>query len=228
MTQIAAGWYPDPAGSAQQRYWNGSVWTNDLRPASTAGEAAAHWPPPYVAPNVYGTPDPIRPREQFDSSASDRRQGSPRVFGWALLAFGIVVLFFGVGSLVPAALTSALFGGFSSAGSGAVETSGTVIDLQSQGPDCTPVASFTVDGEAYTAVSSVTYSPCNTALGGSVTISYLPSDISGTAIVAGDSTVTTVVSGMFVAGSVVFGVIGLLMIFGGATLLRRNPAQSAS
>lgn len=27
---IPAGWYPDPAGSFQQRWWNGSAWTNDF------------------------------------------------------------------------------------------------------------------------------------------------------------------------------------------------------
>jgi hypothetical protein len=29
-TPIPAGWYPDPAGSFQQRWWNGSAWTNDF------------------------------------------------------------------------------------------------------------------------------------------------------------------------------------------------------
>lgn len=29
-TPIPAGWYPDPAGSFQQRWWNGSEWTNDF------------------------------------------------------------------------------------------------------------------------------------------------------------------------------------------------------
>ena len=27
------GWYPDPAGSPQERYWDGSAWTHNLRPA---------------------------------------------------------------------------------------------------------------------------------------------------------------------------------------------------
>ena len=29
-TPIPAGWYPDPAGSFQQRWWNGTAWTNDF------------------------------------------------------------------------------------------------------------------------------------------------------------------------------------------------------
>jgi hypothetical protein len=27
---VPAGWYPDPAGSFQQRWWNGIAWTNDF------------------------------------------------------------------------------------------------------------------------------------------------------------------------------------------------------
>ena len=27
---IPAGWYPDPGGSAQQRYWDGTQWTEHL------------------------------------------------------------------------------------------------------------------------------------------------------------------------------------------------------
>ncbi|NQX26445.1 DUF2510 domain-containing protein [Microbacteriaceae bacterium VKM Ac-2854] len=31
-----AGWYPDPAGSTQQRWWNGTGWTDSLRDAPAA------------------------------------------------------------------------------------------------------------------------------------------------------------------------------------------------
>lgn len=40
----AAGWYPDPSGAAQERWWNGVGWTEDVRALGT--------PPPY---------DPARP-----------------------------------------------------------------------------------------------------------------------------------------------------------------------
>lgn len=37
----AAGWYPDPAGNAARRYWNGSHWT-DRYAADDAAPAAEH------------------------------------------------------------------------------------------------------------------------------------------------------------------------------------------
>jgi hypothetical protein len=33
--QAAAGWYPDPEGSEQQRYWDGQQWTEHYAPANT-------------------------------------------------------------------------------------------------------------------------------------------------------------------------------------------------
>ena len=33
---IPAGWYPDPAGSADLRWWNGSQWTSQLQPVPAA------------------------------------------------------------------------------------------------------------------------------------------------------------------------------------------------
>jgi hypothetical protein len=35
------GWYPDPGGSGQSRFWNGSEWTHDLRPAQPTGSPGA-------------------------------------------------------------------------------------------------------------------------------------------------------------------------------------------
>lgn len=34
--QTPAGWYPDPDNGAQQRYWNGMVWTDNYAPAAGA------------------------------------------------------------------------------------------------------------------------------------------------------------------------------------------------
>src|SRR4051812_3861659 len=37
---VPAGWYPDPAGSGQKRYWNGDAWTVNLPSAATAPTAS--------------------------------------------------------------------------------------------------------------------------------------------------------------------------------------------
>ncbi len=222
MTQIVAGWYPDPAGSGQVRYWDGAAWTNDLRAPTEAPSLTTRRST--LRPQPYAARPPIRPRPTRDTETSN--QGSPRLFGWVLLGFGIVSLLAGLGALLPAFATTAIFGGLSSAGAGAVETTGQVVDLQSRGAECTPIATFVVDGQTYRAISRTTFSPCNTSLGWDVTVSYLPTNPS-TAVIAFDDNVTGFVSGGFIAATFVFGGIGLLMIVGGIALLRRNPAATA-
>ena len=39
--QTPAGWYPDPQNPGQQRYWDGTQWTQSAAPAAVAGA-----PPP--------------------------------------------------------------------------------------------------------------------------------------------------------------------------------------
>ncbi len=46
-----AGWYPDAERPGGERYWNGSAWTEDRRPA---GQPA----PQYGAPQSYGSAQP--------------------------------------------------------------------------------------------------------------------------------------------------------------------------
>jgi len=41
---VPAGWYPDPGGSGQQRYWDGNAWTEHFHAAAGAT------PPPAVVP----------------------------------------------------------------------------------------------------------------------------------------------------------------------------------
>lgn len=41
----AAGWYPDPEHGGWFRYWDGTNWTEQRRPAAAAGDAATPAPP---------------------------------------------------------------------------------------------------------------------------------------------------------------------------------------
>lgn len=44
MTTTPAGWYPDPAGSGGQRWWNGSTWGDQVQPApQPVAQPAQQW-----------------------------------------------------------------------------------------------------------------------------------------------------------------------------------------
>lgn len=47
-TSPVAGWYPDPQSPGSQRFWDGSVWTDQVRPASGAVP-----PPPPPSPSSF-------------------------------------------------------------------------------------------------------------------------------------------------------------------------------
>jgi len=55
-----AGWYPDPAGSPQQRWWDGRQWSDSLQPVSVTPEPVTPEPvaPETVAPESV-TPVPL-------------------------------------------------------------------------------------------------------------------------------------------------------------------------
>jgi uncharacterized RDD family membrane protein YckC len=62
MTQIPAGWYPDPAQThpARQRYWDGTAWTehtHDPQPPAPPAPVAA--PPPYPSYAAYAPAPPL-------------------------------------------------------------------------------------------------------------------------------------------------------------------------
>lgn len=62
MTGTPAGWYPDPTTPGQQRYWDGTAWTDHVAPAGpAAAPGAATVPPPDTAgvpPPGWGQPPP--------------------------------------------------------------------------------------------------------------------------------------------------------------------------
>jgi hypothetical protein len=44
-----AGWYPDPSGSSQQRYWDGTQWTEHYAPAAGYAQQAPGYAQPHAA-----------------------------------------------------------------------------------------------------------------------------------------------------------------------------------
>jgi len=47
--EIPAGWYPDPAGTRQSRYWDGDAWTGQLGPVVSEAQAAPPFATAYPA-----------------------------------------------------------------------------------------------------------------------------------------------------------------------------------
>ncbi len=228
MSNPPADWYPDPADASRQRYWDGTAWTHQLRHASAADITAFARPEVAPAQPVFRKPAPII--DYFPTGAasttSSRQQVKPRTVAKFGIAFGAVFAGFALFGILVSQFGLSLWDIGTTAGDGAVETTGVIVELQSQGVECTPIASFEVNGETYTAASTVTFSPCNTALGRSATISYLPDDIANTAIVASDGGGAFVdgMKIMFLVGPGLFVLIGIALIVGFSAMLRRNPA----
>lgn len=87
-----AGWYPDPAGSEAERYWDGVAWSQATRdvPAPTS-------PPPTYAQQPHAPGGPQAP-----NYGQPMHQPGPRVapFWWRVLGF--VIDFIGIQFLVSA------------------------------------------------------------------------------------------------------------------------------
>jgi hypothetical protein len=87
-----AGWYPDPNGSPQQRWWNGQSWTNDMAPAAAPAPVnAATMPVPAYVPHAY----------QSYAAASQAYHHAAPATGlernrYALITFGIVALYIAI------------------------------------------------------------------------------------------------------------------------------------
>jgi hypothetical protein len=76
-----AGWYPDPDGSGGQRYWDGTVWTDQRAPAAPPPVE----PPPPVAPPPVEPPstasfEPPPAFDQAHGAPSDARTAALKLF----------------------------------------------------------------------------------------------------------------------------------------------------
>jgi hypothetical protein len=61
--EIPAGWYPDPSGAPQSRYWDGESWTDQVGPALP--QAAPPVPPLITRVEVDATGRPVSPRSRL-------------------------------------------------------------------------------------------------------------------------------------------------------------------
>ena len=95
MNEQAPGWYPDPSGENQQRYWDGDSWTEYYRPllpstTEPSGPQSAYEDYPYLESATHRRPDvmvtPGTPGGWQSSSAwgtpdEGRESGGTKVFG---------------------------------------------------------------------------------------------------------------------------------------------------
>lgn len=83
-----AGWYPDPAGAAALRWWNGVTWSDSLHPLTghvpSAGTATSPPEAPVAAPWTSPTPLPAPA-----APAPDRARGNRT---WVVVTAALVVL----------------------------------------------------------------------------------------------------------------------------------------
>lgn len=85
--QAPAGWYPDPAGRAQLRWWDGNGWTASYRPLQATDEAPDEAVAPGASPGVTRLPTVRQPRLPWP-----RRQvvAAAVIGGFLLVTIGIV------------------------------------------------------------------------------------------------------------------------------------------
>ncbi|MGI8666138.1 MAG: DUF2510 domain-containing protein [Jatrophihabitans sp.] len=72
MTEIVAGWYPDPAGGPLNRWWDGRQWTAatvPLTPAYAGPPPASSYTPQPLAQDPYRGPLPYNTQPGYGTAA---------------------------------------------------------------------------------------------------------------------------------------------------------------
>ena len=83
------GWYPDPAGSDQERYWDGERWTRNLRnPPDPQPHPGVGHVPETLAP-VSRVPSSPRPNAAVSRRGNADRSQSPAQSRWGSTADGV-------------------------------------------------------------------------------------------------------------------------------------------
>lgn len=174
---MTPGWYPSPHFPGMMQYWSGTEWTPRL-----------------------SSPDsiPTTHDERASQVASESMHGESQIP--ATIGMIIGGIWTGVGLLALLIIT--LFAGPAIVGfaqyNGAPTAIGTVTDLRawedSPGGEkslgmpgaCAPEASFTVDGVEYAAHTRSFSSPCPWRVGQTISVTYLPVDITQSAAFTGE------------------------------------------
>ena len=75
-----AGWYPDAERPGGERYWNGSIWTEDRRPAGQQPpQTPQYGAQQFGAPQAYGAPQGYQPYGAAGSFTSYQRSSNAGV-----------------------------------------------------------------------------------------------------------------------------------------------------
>ncbi|CAN5636246.1 hypothetical protein BH10ACT8_BH10ACT8_03000 [soil metagenome] len=97
MTDVVAGWYPDPSGTAAQRWWDGAQWTETTR-AAPAAEQSVYGQPAYGQP-AYGQPaydQPAYGQPAYGQQSYQPSSAAPSLFArnrYSAITAGIAVVY---------------------------------------------------------------------------------------------------------------------------------------
>lgn len=106
MSNPVQGWYADPAGSTQLRWWDGTQWTDQYRSKDPAGEATPAGATPTAAAPVGATPTGAAPVRFVPIATVPHRKASTGQILFGVLASVMAVVFV-VSSLVTTIMYAA-------------------------------------------------------------------------------------------------------------------------